>query len=625
MCPLKLIFSVLIIYSEFISVTSWDAPCPNPELDCDEVLSLHYFGDSLTTCLVLAGGDIVVVREEPLSGEDRIEIVGSVDAGITAAEWSPDEELLAITTKADTVVFMSRSFEGITDIAMTADDLKASNHVSVGWGKKETQFQGKGAKALRDPTMPEKIDEGVLSSNDDSKAAITWRGDGAYLAISTIEGGARRIIRVYSREGVLDSVSEPIDGLEGALSWRPAGNLIAGIQRLEDRVDVVFFERNGLRHGQFSLRLTAEQLQAPGQHIKLSWNSDSTVLAVVLADCTQLWTMGNYHWYLKQEIKIRLLLEGCSLVWHPEKALRFVAAASGEVYVGCYFQRANPITDSIHVVEYIFSTARASTLPPQDHGVVAVLDGQSIKLTPFKTANIPPPMALHEFMVSSNAIDIAFNGNASLIAVLHQQGISIFDWKSVSASASGPVLTGRITFGVTESQIGNYQQVSFGVKDQVIALQRQNQSSILKYFDFNDDTGRMEQVESDEHPSSAISNLSSFSQNGLSHPFVQSKGGDLHSLVLGEDTLSHCSLPVYLPWVEIIPHVDTHIAFGMSNNGHLYANSRLLVKNCTSFLVTSAHLIFTTTTHLLKFVHITDVNGTVSNLSIGVILTMNRP
>lgn len=310
-------------------ITSWDAPCPNPDLACDEILSLHYFGDSLTACLVLAGGDIVVIREEPLAGEDRIEIVGSVDAGITAAKWSPDEELLAITTKADTVVFMSRSFEGVTDVTMTSEDLKASNHVSVGWGKKETQFQGRGAKALKDPTMPDKIDEGVPSPNDDHRASISWRGDGSYLAVSTIESGSRRIIRVYSREGVLDSVSEPVDGLEGALSWRPAGNLIAGIQRFNDRVDVVFFERNGLRHGQFNLRLSPEQLQTPNQHIRLLWNSDSTVLAVVLSDCTQLWTMGNYHWYLKHEFASSNLLPISPLVWHTEKSLRFIAGASG--------------------------------------------------------------------------------------------------------------------------------------------------------------------------------------------------------------------------------------------------------------------------------------------------------
>jgi len=318
------------VNSEFTAITSWDAPCPNPELNCDEILSLHYFGDSLTACLVLAGGDIVVVREEPMSGEDRIEIVGSIDEGITDAKWSPDEELLAITTKVQTVVFMSRGFEGITDVTMTAEDLKASNHVSVGWGKKETQFHGRGAKALRDPTMPERTDEGVLSSNDDSRATITWRGDGAYLAISTIEGGARRMIRVYSREGVLDSVSEPVDGLESALSWRPAGNLIAGIQRLDNRIDVVFFERNGLRHGEFSLRLTPDQLHKPDQHIKLAWNSDSTVLAVIFSDSTQLWTMGNYHWYLKQEVRVKSLLPSCPLTWHPERALRFITVASGE-------------------------------------------------------------------------------------------------------------------------------------------------------------------------------------------------------------------------------------------------------------------------------------------------------
>lgn len=320
------------IDSDFQTITSWDAPPPNPDLECDEIESLHYFSDTQTACLVLLGGDIVVVREEPLSGEDKIEIVGSVDAGITAARWSPDEELLAITTMADTVVFMSRTFEGVTDIAMTAEDLKASNHVSVGWGKKETQFHGRGAKALRDPTMPEKIDEGTLSVNDDQKATISWRGDGAFLAVSTIEAGSRRMIRVYSREGILDSVSEPVDGLEGALSWRPAGNLIAGIQRLPDRIDVVFFERNGLRHGQFNLRLTAEQFEKRNQSIKLAWNTDSTVLAVILDDSTQLWTMGNYHWYLKQDIKLGGPRPTCSFIWHPERTLRFASITLGEKY-----------------------------------------------------------------------------------------------------------------------------------------------------------------------------------------------------------------------------------------------------------------------------------------------------
>jgi elongator complex protein 1 len=312
-------------------ITSWDAPSPNPDLPCDEILNLQYFGDTLTACIVLAGGDIVVVREEPQNGEDRIEIVGSVDVGISAAKWSPDEDLLAICTKADTFLFMSRSFDGIMDVAMTSEDLKASNHVSVGWGKKETQFKGKGAKALRDPTIPEKIDEGVLSSHDDGRTNITWRGDGAFVAVCTTEAGSRRIIRVYSRDGVLDSVSEPVDGMESALSWRPAGNLIAGIQRLPSHIDVVFFERNGLRHGKFSLRLTPEELITSGKHIQLSWNNDSSVLAVTFQNSVQLWTMGNYQWYMKQELitSQEKAMSSQWLTWHPETPLRFMVTDTG--------------------------------------------------------------------------------------------------------------------------------------------------------------------------------------------------------------------------------------------------------------------------------------------------------
>lgn len=313
-------------------LASWDAPCPLPDLACDRVLSLHYFADNLTACLVLEGGDIIIVREEPLPGEDKIEILGTVDVGITAAAWSPDEELLAITTRAKTFLYMTREFENVAEISFTQADLQASQQVSVGWGKKETQFHGKRAKALRDPTVPEVVDEGKFSSNDDASTTISWRGDGAYVAVNTIEEGIRRAVRVYSREGALDSVSEPVDGLEGALSWRPYGNLIAGIQRLNDRIDVVFFERNGLRHGQFTLRLSEEERQSWASRIQLSWNVDSTVLAVRFQDRVQFWTTGNYHWYLKQEIPIVVGPDSSvpfAFVWHQEKALRVVAGSSG--------------------------------------------------------------------------------------------------------------------------------------------------------------------------------------------------------------------------------------------------------------------------------------------------------
>ena len=318
--------------SEWQSIASWNAPCPLPDLECDRVVDLHYFSEVQTAVLVLAGGDLVVVREDPQDDEDKIEIVGSVEVGISAASWSPDEELLALTTRASTLLYMTREFDNVANVTLTNEDLKASNAVSVGWGKKETQFKGKKARALRDPTIPETVDEGVLHPLDDKSTAISWRGDGTYLAINSTVGDSRRAIRVYSREGFLDSVSEPVDNLVSALSWRPAGNIIAAIQRL-GVARVVFFERNGLRHGQFDLRLTKEEMENLGSEITLKWNVDSTVLAICFRDRVQLWTMGNYHYYLKQEIlscpSSATDLGILKLRWHPEKPLHLLISNGG--------------------------------------------------------------------------------------------------------------------------------------------------------------------------------------------------------------------------------------------------------------------------------------------------------
>jgi elongator complex protein 1 len=288
----------------------------------DTVVNLQYFADTRTVCVVLRAGDLVLVREEPLPGEDAIEIVGTLSDGIETACWSPDEEILAILTGQSSLVLMSRDLQPLADVQQTSSDHKISKHVSVGWGKSETQFKGKRAKTLQDPTIPDHVDEGILSSQDDGSTEITWRGDGEYLAVNSIDDHKRRTIRVYSRIGTLDSVSEAVDGLEGALSWRPAGNIISGIKRLNDTAEVVFFERNGLRHGGFEIRQTPDEPDLFKGPIRVHWNADSTVLAVCFRDQIQLWTMGNYHFYLKQTIRLCGKRDGPAHVhWSSDKAL----------------------------------------------------------------------------------------------------------------------------------------------------------------------------------------------------------------------------------------------------------------------------------------------------------------
>ncbi|KAI9714407.1 MAG: hypothetical protein M1820_000368 [Bogoriella megaspora] len=593
-------------------IVTWDvdSPLANP-LD-DKILCLHYLVDIATICLILASGDIYVVREDASQGQTQIEIVGSVDAGITGAAWSPDEELLAISTGADTFLFMTRDFEEVTNVAFKPDDVQSSKHVSVGWGKSETQFKGKRAKALRDPTVQEHIDEGTLSPCDDGAVTISWRGDGNFVAVNSVEAGKRRIIRVYSREGTLDSVSEPVDGLGGSLSWRPAGNLIAGVQRFDDHAHIVFFERNGLRHGKFALRLSAEDLKGWGRNISLKWNNDSTVLAVSFTDRVQLWTMGNYHYYLKQEIDLgskrnaAVTKSPIGISWHPEQPLRLVAF-SGERELS---------------LQYTFAMASGPTSVPYDSGLVNVTDGCNLKVTPLRKANVPPPMSLYDLEFVDNVVDVATNVDGTLLAALYNRGLTISRWDSnqntflnlpphnIFLTSPNDTYARQITFrGPSEAFILAYS----------ISLQRD------QLYKVNIKGDHAELGPSIDFTFPVTHLMPSFDYGSV---FVQSILGTVHEIedqevadnIINGNSGTTASLRVInvlqnppwstsCQWLEIWKAGEGRLICGLAGNGSLHTvtsdgQESLLARNCTSFLLTETHLIFTTSQHFLKFVHL---------------------
>jgi len=208
--------------------------------------------------------------------------------------------------------------------------------INVGWGSKQTQFHGSLGKAAAQ--VATNLDTIGSSPDDDEIPRISWRGDGAYFVVSALssrnpQGGLRRrILRVYDRDAALQSTSEAVAGLEHTLSWRPSGNLITSTQRFgfegggagkDGRHDVVFFERNGLRHGEFNLRepwnkTTLDGRICWGYSVKeVAWSSDSKILSIWIRGqekdvgslrvsrppdlrthtlAVQLWTTGNYHW-----------------------------------------------------------------------------------------------------------------------------------------------------------------------------------------------------------------------------------------------------------------------------------------------------------------------------------------
>lgn len=61
-------------------------------------------------------------------------------------EWSPDQELLTLVTKDLKVILMSCTFDPINEYYLLSEDFGEKQFITVGWGKKETQFHGSEGK-----------------------------------------------------------------------------------------------------------------------------------------------------------------------------------------------------------------------------------------------------------------------------------------------------------------------------------------------------------------------------------------------------------------------------------------------------------------------------------------------
>jgi elongator complex protein 1 len=137
---------------------------------------------------------------------------------------------------------------------------------------------------------------------------------GQYLVVTAQDRQSANSFRqlVFSRQCELQSISEPVAEQAPLVVWRPIGNVIAAVQRASAaKQQVIFFERNGLRHGEFSLPLAPRgPVPADARALQLDYSADSEVLAVLLGDAPSapgrsfllLYTQSNFHFSLKYAI-----------------------------------------------------------------------------------------------------------------------------------------------------------------------------------------------------------------------------------------------------------------------------------------------------------------------------------
>ena len=243
------------------------------------------------------------------------------------------------------------------------------------------------------------LSEVTFEAPDPSAPAhMCWRHDNQYLALSTCDAStSQRNLRVWTQDLTLHGVGRHEDNtnvanLRPGLTWNPDGSIIAIPQTVRDKLQIVFFERNGLRHREF---LIPHFDPAVTNVDTLAWNSRGDVLAVVVSieregsssSFLQLWYRENYHWYLKTQLPFDSISSDgndsithkliTSIEWDPENVYR-LRLSTAESY------RPMRMLHRLQF-EWHYCVSKGS------QSIAAVIDGDKLKLTSFKHALVAPP------------------------------------------------------------------------------------------------------------------------------------------------------------------------------------------------------------------------------------------
>lgn len=224
-------------------VTEWDIGTTEEGTRDESWFFCSSIIDNNSLLCLSRSGRIITIGHSSSDGEwdPQPEIEGYVDSGILAAQWNPDQSSLLLCTGDNSLIMMSPELEVLHE----------------------------GPIPSADPRCP---------------CAVSWSGDGemcAILSVDTADGVPR--IRLYSKtfdllavgRGVTEGPASIVKDLCGVVAFANNGALVAGVQKktsgkfqvclhrtliitrdeIASLFQVVFFERNGLRHGEFDVQV----------------------------------------------------------------------------------------------------------------------------------------------------------------------------------------------------------------------------------------------------------------------------------------------------------------------------------------------------------------------------------
>ncbi|KAI1724817.1 IKI3 family domain-containing protein [Ditylenchus destructor] len=366
------------------------------EYEREQLVSFDFLSDDLQLCMVLSSGTIAVCDEN-----GKVESVACIPGPVKCGAWSPDLQLLILATD-DMIYSVSRDFEIVSEEKLRPTEAGKDQLLTVGWGSRETQFQGSAGRKNREKVDINKVPTPV--TDDDSRTReimISWRADAQFFTVSSVDDIQFsdqgiipcRQLRVWSRDLEFMSLCEFLAGEER----QNLENLIATTRLLNGKRSVWFFERNGQYRGNFLLSGSKENEIVEVK--SLAWNMDSTILAICLrkdnVDQVQLWTVSNFTWMEKLQYDLHSQL--ISAIWDTECPRKLHILTNN----GQYYRME---IDSEYCCEQM---------------MVVVADGDKLKFTDLSKAPIPPPMAHFEVLLNGDVPSaFAMSPNLDGVAVI---------------------------------------------------------------------------------------------------------------------------------------------------------------------------------------------------------------
>uniref|UniRef100_A0A0K2SVS6 Elongator complex protein 1 n=1 Tax=Lepeophtheirus salmonis TaxID=72036 RepID=A0A0K2SVS6_LEPSM len=540
-------------------------------------LNPHFeISDSMIGAFVIQDNDLVLVSRggsigllpKGFSETDALQVVTSVPGGISSSAISPDESILALVSQDHGSLFIFETYC---------------------WSKPLMKVDlGRGSSPSRDSTTPQS------SSLANDKSHISWRSDGQFVAISFCLDQLQTI-HVYNREGVFFSRLEHFPGvISGGIAWRPTGcSTIAIPLSLPDKLCVALIEKNGLKRADVQLNIKTNNISTT-KIMDIQWNSAGSILSLsLLVDSHEqiicLLMPSNHSWLTKFVRRFNVNIP-YQMNWDSFDPLNLSLSSSSS------------FIDFKFVMRSSFSNCRLKN----DNGNLAIIDGSTLNVTPFRKMKVPPPYSAYVIELDDVVRDICFGEDMSLTIITENESLYVFvnivsEKDCVDVNRSNGIKSGCVskdfindvnyTLFLKENwNIGiNYNNLTWiGHGNYLVS----NSSCLYVITDYKKVTKKLilEDV---------IFNIIFFQGVTL----VQLVNGLLFSY---QDSsvvpwIKCNKFPEYCPIIELM---DDQILLGLSETNRLYANSHEIASNVNSFILISDFLLITTNTHRLKILKV---------------------